>query len=103
MTTTQETTLPGISPFKNQAAPVKITNVQLQGAPAERHNWGQSVQYSTTDDPMGHQQDNLRGKHQIVTLTIVLLYWNSSNCPELQQVYLIHPVKSEVFFYLFFS
>ena len=61
VTTTQETTLPGISPYKNQAAPVKITNVQLQGAPTERHNWGQTVQYTTVEDAMGYQQDNIRG------------------------------------------
>ncbi|XP_033624638.1 leucine-rich repeat-containing protein 9-like [Asterias rubens] len=64
VTTTQETTLPGISPYKNQAAPVKITNVQLQGAPTERHNWGQTVQYTTVEDAMGYQQDNIRAPNR---------------------------------------
>ncbi len=50
VTTNPDTTLPGISPFKGQAAPVKITNVQLQGQAAERHTWSTQIQY---DDQMG--------------------------------------------------
>ncbi|XP_038075835.1 leucine-rich repeat-containing protein 9-like [Patiria miniata] len=63
-TSTQETSLPGISPYKNQAAPVKITNVQLQGASMDRSNWGQSAQYSTLEDQVGYQQDNFRAPNR---------------------------------------
>ncbi|XP_022094850.1 leucine-rich repeat-containing protein 9-like [Acanthaster planci] len=63
-TSTQETSLPGISPYKNQAAPVKITNVQLQGASMDRFNWGQPTQHSTVEEQMGYPQDSLRAPNR---------------------------------------
>ncbi|XP_041469372.1 leucine-rich repeat-containing protein 9-like isoform X1 [Lytechinus variegatus] len=47
---TNETTLPGISSYKGHPAPVKITNVQLQGGSSDRHGWSTQVQYAPGDD-----------------------------------------------------
>ncbi|KAJ8046058.1 Leucine-rich repeat-containing protein 9 [Holothuria leucospilota] len=47
-----ESTLPGILPYKGYPAPVKITNVQLQGgnnSSFDRHGWSTNIQY---DDGM---------------------------------------------------
>lgn len=47
---TTETTLPGISSYKGHPAPVKITNVQLQGGSSGGHGWSTQVQYTAGDD-----------------------------------------------------
>ncbi|XP_072171420.1 leucine-rich repeat-containing protein 9-like [Diadema setosum] len=49
-TITTETTLPGISSYKGHPAPVKITNVQLQGGSTVSHGWSTQVQYGLADE-----------------------------------------------------
>lgn len=60
---TTETTLPGISSYKGHPAPVKITNVQLQGGSSDRHGWSTQVQYVPGEDG-SMQQDPHRAPNR---------------------------------------
>ncbi|PIK59195.1 hypothetical protein BSL78_03892 [Apostichopus japonicus] len=51
VTNVNESSLPGILPYKGYPSPVKITNVQLQGGAqsSDKHGWSTNIQYSNDE------------------------------------------------------
>lgn len=63
VTNVNESSLPGILPYKGYPSPVKITNVQLQGGAqsSDKHGWSTNIQYS--NDEGLYMNDSYRGMY----------------------------------------